>query len=96
MNKIYFSILPSIVTGLDVNSVIHAEEAVEVPPIIPLDLETPLVTKIDGSKKHFYNGIMGKTINSIDREDIFQKIAEQDFEEVVFIPKKKKKTLNII
>lgn len=76
------SILPSIVTGLEMNSIINAEEAVEVPPIIPLDLKMPLVTGIEVDKTNFN-----------DRKDVFQKIAEQDFEEVVFIPNKKEKKL---
>lgn len=55
----------------------NAEEALEIPPVIPLELDTNLTTSIDLIKK-----------NLDERKKIFQKIAEQDFEDIVFVPQK--------
>ncbi|KAL6265330.1 hypothetical protein P5V15_002131 [Pogonomyrmex californicus] len=90
------SIVPTI-TGttneLDTNAIANAEEAVEVPPIVPIDLNTPLVTDIN--KILEYNDTSrirnAEDIKSNDRREIFQKIGQQEFEDVVFTPERKQK-----
>ncbi|XP_014217310.1 WD repeat-containing protein CG11141 [Copidosoma floridanum] len=87
------SILPPIVIGLDTTSIINAEEAVEVcvevPPVVSIDLDTPLVTDMEVLKKS--NDSVNFKSSAIDRKDIFEKISQQDFEEVVYTPKRKEK-----
>lgn len=70
-----------------------AEEAIEIPPIIPIDLNTPLVTDInkipehgDTSRRKYAGGE-----KSNDRRELFRRIGQQEFEDVVFTPKKKQK-----
>ncbi|XP_011646334.1 WD repeat-containing protein CG11141 [Pogonomyrmex barbatus] len=90
------SIVPTI-TGttneLDTNAIANAEEAVEVPPIVPIELNTPLVTDIN--KILEYNDTSrirnAEDIKSNDRREIFQKIGQQEFEDVVFTPERKQK-----
>lgn len=94
-----FRVLPSVTIGTDITSIVNAEEALEIPPIVPLELETPLVTENDST---LGVGVEAFSKNSIeddekrkDRRRIFQKIAEQEFEDVVFTPERRnKKSLN--
>ncbi|OXU23452.1 hypothetical protein TSAR_001636 [Trichomalopsis sarcophagae] len=89
------SILPPVVIGIDTTSIINAEEAIEVPPIIPLDMDTQIISEVDSKESNSSTNNRNTTTN---RKDIFQKISEQDFEEVLFTPqkkdKKKKKRMN--
>ncbi|XP_058809358.1 uncharacterized protein LOC131674605 isoform X3 [Phymastichus coffea] len=80
------SILPSVIIGTDNTSIINAEEALEIPPIFPLQLDTNLTTSIDFIKKRENNTIDEKKLD--ERKKIFQKIAEQEFEDIVFVPQK--------
>lgn len=94
-----FSIMPTVTIGTDTTTVIKGEEAVEVPQIIPLVLETPLITEpsedstikedaeSDDRRDIFHN----KTQD--ERWRIFQKIGEQEFEDIVFTPERKSKKL---
>ncbi|XP_051156638.1 WD repeat-containing protein CG11141 [Leptopilina boulardi] len=95
-------VLPSVTIGTDTTSIINAEEALEIPPIVPLELETPLVTDNDSTLR-----IGIETCQKIisfeenekrnDRRRIFEKIAEQEFEDVVFTPERRnKKSVNKI
>lgn len=72
----------------------NAEEAVEVPPIVPIDINTPLITDIN--KIPEYNDSNNRIRNaedvkSNDRREIFQRIGQQEFEDVVFTPERKQK-----
>ncbi|XP_011302485.1 WD repeat-containing protein CG11141 [Fopius arisanus] len=72
--------------GVDPNPVVNGVEATEMPPIVPLSIDTPLVTDIDIEVEH-----LEREEGKIDRREIFQKIGEQEFEEVVFTPERKQK-----
>ena len=93
-----FSVSPSVAIGTDTTSVVKAEEALEIPPIIPLDLKTPLVTETDSTLGVGVEAFGKKSVDEEKRNDrrlIFQKIAEQEFEDVVFMPERKsKKSMN--
>lgn len=88
----YYSIA-SVTVGTDDNAVVSAEEAIEIPPIIPIDLNTPLITDINtipefddtSKRKH-----AGDEKNN-DRRELFRRIGQQEFEDVVFTPKRKQK-----
>ncbi|XP_063980841.1 WD repeat-containing protein CG11141 [Diachasmimorpha longicaudata] len=76
--------------GVDPNPIVNGEEATEMPPIVPLTIDTPLVTDIDIEVEQ--NANSGKRDEGkVDRRQIFQKIGEQEFEEVVFTPERKHK-----
>ncbi|XP_011876244.1 PREDICTED: WD repeat-containing protein CG11141 isoform X2 [Vollenhovia emeryi] len=84
----------SIVTaGTDVNAITNAEEAVEVPPVVPIDLNTTLITDIN--KIPEYNDSNrarnAEDARCNDRREIFQRIGQQEFEDVVFTPERKQK-----
>lgn len=57
------------------------------PPIVPIYLETELVTDISAKPEV----IARSKILGADRRQIFQKIGEQEFEDVVFTPERKSK-----
>lgn len=80
--------MPPVVIGIDTTSIINAEEAIEVPPIIPLDIDTQIMSEIDSKEVYSCTNNRNTTTN---RKDVFQKISEQDFEEVLFTPRKKDK-----
>lgn len=78
-----YSIIPSATIGMDESTIINAEEALEIPPILPLDISTPLITDTNAGKKHVnFQGVPNN------RKTIFKKIAQQSFEDVVFIPER--------
>ncbi|XP_043484940.1 WD repeat-containing protein CG11141 isoform X2 [Leptopilina heterotoma] len=87
-------VLPSVTIGTDTTSIVNAEEALEIPPIVPLELETPLVTDNDSTLRV---GIiescklptLEENEKRNDRRRIFEKIAEQEFEDVVFTPERR-------
>lgn len=86
-----FSIVPILTADTDATSIVHAEEAVEVPPV---NLNTSLLT--DSSRMTEHNeASKRKSIEQNDkyndRRQIFQKISQQEFEDVVFTPKRKLK-----
>ena len=76
--------------GIDAASIVNAEEAVEVPPITPLTVDKQLIIGTDALVEQTVNYADNKK-ELMDRKDIFKKIGEQEFEEVVFTPKKKSK-----
>ncbi|XP_034939342.1 WD repeat-containing protein CG11141 isoform X2 [Chelonus insularis] len=84
--------------GVDPNPVVKAEEATEMPPILPLDIDTPLITEIKIEMEYGIEDNKNSNNNhndsKKDRRQIFQKISEQDFEDVVFTPEKKNKKIN--
>ena len=85
--------------GTDTTSIVNAEEALEIPPIVPLVLETALVTENDSTLGVGVEAFGKKALEDDekrnDRRRIFQRIAEQEFEDVVFTPKRRnKKYLN--
>lgn len=83
--------------GLDPNPVMNAEEATEMPPIVPLNIDTPLVTEITvetEQQTERINIINDKDEERRNRRQIFQKIGEQEFEDVVFTPERKNKKIN--
>ncbi|XP_053975271.1 WD repeat-containing protein CG11141 isoform X1 [Hylaeus volcanicus] len=94
-------ILPILTADADATSIVHAEEAVEVSPVIPINLNTSL-TAIDGSSVTDHNEAsrkkcMEQNDKLNDRRQIFQKISQQEFEDVVFTPKRKvKKSRNTV
>ncbi|CAL7936996.1 unnamed protein product [Xylocopa violacea] len=87
-------IVPIVTIGTDVTSVVNAEEAVEV----PANLNTSLIT--DSSRITEHNDISKRknteqNEKNSDRRQIFQKISQQEFEDVVFTPERKiKKSRN--
>ncbi|XP_076760005.1 uncharacterized protein LOC143428770 isoform X1 [Xylocopa sonorina] len=87
-------IVPIVTIGTDVTSIVNAEEAVEV----PVNLNTSLIT--DSSRITEHNDISKRknteqNEKNSDRRQIFQKISQQEFEDVVFTPERKiKKSRN--
>ncbi|XP_032669655.1 WD repeat-containing protein CG11141 isoform X2 [Odontomachus brunneus] len=75
----------------DDNTVVSAEEAVEIPPIVPLDLNIPLITHINTILEHKDRRKSVKDEKSNDRRELFRKIGQQEFEDVVFTPKRKQR-----
>lgn len=65
----------------------------EIPPIVPINLSTPLITDIN--KILEYNDTSerkkAEQAKSNDRREVFQRIGQQEFEDVVFTPEKKQK-----
>lgn len=86
----YCSIAP-VAIDTDDNAVVSAEEAVEVPPIVPLDLNIPLITHINTILEHKDRRKNIKDEESNDRRELFRKIGQQEFEDVVFTPKRKQR-----
>lgn len=88
-------IVPIVTIGTDITTVANAEEAVEVPEITD-NLNSSLIT--DTSRITEYNDISkrkGQNDEHNDRRQIFQKISQQEFEDVVFTPDRKiKKSRN--
>ncbi|XP_015432211.1 PREDICTED: uncharacterized protein LOC107188428 [Dufourea novaeangliae] len=87
-------IVPVVTADTDAASIVHAEEAVEV----PISLHTSSIT--DSSDMTEQNDA-SKTMNveqpdkHNDRRQIFQKISQQGFEDIVFTPERKiKKSRN--
>ncbi|XP_072755192.1 WD repeat-containing protein CG11141 [Anoplolepis gracilipes] len=88
-------ILPTVTVGTDAN-IANAEEAVEIPPIVPIDLNTTLITDINKIPEHNdINKRRNVEDKSNDRREIFQKIGQQAFEDVVFTPERKQKKSRI-
>lgn len=85
-------ILPTITVGTDANVIANAEEAVEIPPIVPIDLNTTLITDVNKIPEHNDTSKRKNAEDkSNDRREIFQKIGQQAFEDVVFTPERKQK-----
>ncbi|KAK0077997.1 hypothetical protein PV325_003188 [Microctonus aethiopoides] len=83
--------------GVDPNPIVNGEEATEMPEIVPLTIDTPLVTEITvetGQPSESNNLIRENEEKRRNRRQIFQKIGEQEFEDVVFTPEKKNKRIN--
>ena len=85
-------IVPIVTADADATSIVHAEEAVEIPSTTTINLNTSLT--VDTSRATEQNDAC-KT-NGIDqnekyneRRQIFQKIGQQEFEDVVFTPERK-------
>ncbi|XP_043252991.1 WD repeat-containing protein CG11141 [Colletes gigas] len=74
-------IAPILTADTDETSIVHAEEAVEIPPVKPIHLNNEASIR----KSTEQNGKQN------DRSQIFQKISQQEFEDVVFTPKRKLK-----
>lgn len=87
--------MPSVTIGTDTTSIVNAEEALEIPPIVPLELKTPLVTDNDLTLRIgtecFRKASVEENEKRNDRRRIFEKIAEQEFEDVVFTPERRNK-----
>jgi len=85
--------VPTVTVGTDANAIINAEEAVEVPPIVPIDLNTPLITNINKIPEYNDSNRIrnAEDVKSNDRREIFQRIGQQEFEDVVFTPERKQK-----
>ncbi|KAM0729678.1 WD repeat-containing protein [Formica fusca] len=88
-------ILPTVAVGTDANVIANAEEAVEIPPIVPIDLNTTLITDINKIPEHIDTNKRNVEDKSNDRREIFQKIGQQAFEDVVFTPERKQKKSRI-
>ena len=87
-------IVPVVTADADATSIVRAEEAVEIPSTTTINLNTSLT--VDTSRAMEQNDAC-KT-NGIDqnekyneRRQIFQKIGQQEFEDVVFTPERKMK-----
>lgn len=84
-------IAPVITVGTDDNTIVNAEEAMEVPPIIPIDITTPLIADLNKIPEH--NGIDKRRNTedgaSNDRRELFRRIGQQEFEDVVFTPRRR-------
>ncbi|XP_043492536.1 WD repeat-containing protein CG11141 [Polistes fuscatus] len=75
-------------TSMEANSITDAEEAVEIPSVFSVDCNTD--SQLDLSKQTKEEEEENKQHL---RRQIFEKISEQDFEDVVFTPEKKNKKL---
>ncbi|XP_011690300.1 PREDICTED: WD repeat-containing protein CG11141 [Wasmannia auropunctata] len=84
-------IVPTVTVGTDDNAITNAEEAVEVPPIVPIDLNTTLITDINKIPEYNDSNRSAEDARSNDRREIFQRIGQQEFEDVVFTPERKQK-----
>lgn len=86
-------IVPTVTIGTDDNAITNAEEAVEIPPIVPIDLNTPLIADIDKIPEYNDSNRIrnAEDVKSNDRREIFQRIGQQEFEDVVFTPERKQK-----
>lgn len=87
--------MPTVTIGTDTTTVINGEEAIEVPDIQPLDLDTHLRTEVNDEFRGESDLELGKESfmkrSQDERWRIFQKIGEQEFEDIVFTPVKKNK-----
>lgn len=92
-NELNCSIVPTVTVGTDANVIINAEEAMEVPPIVPIDLNTTLITDINKIPEYNDSNRVrnAEDVKSNDRREIFQRIGQQEFEDVVFTPERKQK-----
>lgn len=64
----------------------------EIPPIVPIDLNTTLITDVNKIPEHNDTSKRKNAEDkSNDRREIFQKIGQQAFEDVVFTPERKQK-----
>lgn len=63
----------------------------EVPPIVSLDLNIPLITHINTILEHKDRRKNVTDERSNDRRELFRRIGQQEFEDVVFTPKRKQK-----
>ncbi|KAL0118876.1 hypothetical protein PUN28_009481 [Cardiocondyla obscurior] len=86
-------IVPIVTAGTDADAITNAEEAVEVPPIVPIDLNTPLITDINRIPEYNDSNRIrnAEDVKNNDRREIFKKIGQQEFEDVVFTPERKQK-----
>ncbi|KAG6803343.1 WD repeat-containing protein [Apis mellifera caucasica] len=89
-------IVPMVTVGTDITSVTNAEEAIEI-PAISINLNSSLIT--DSNRITEYNDVSKRKSEQNekhnDRRQIFQKISQQEFEDVVFTPERKiKKSRN--
>uniref|UniRef100_V9IMF8 WD repeat-containing protein n=1 Tax=Apis cerana TaxID=7461 RepID=V9IMF8_APICE len=89
-------IVPMVTVGTDITSVTNAEEAIEI-PAISINLNSSLIT--NSNKITEYNDVSKRKSEQNekhnDRRQIFQKISQQEFEDVVFTPERKiKKSRN--
>lgn len=84
--KIQFQLFRGSPSGgaVDTNDIVHAEEATEVPPIVPIYLDTELITDLNTKTNINEN-------SSNDRREIFNQISQQDFEDIVFTPERRSK-----
>ena len=91
-------IVPIVTADADATSIVHAEEAVEIPSTTAINLNTSLTVDISRATEQNdackTNGIdQNEKYN--ERRQIFQKIGQQEFEDVVFTPERKiKKSRN--
>lgn len=65
----------------------------EVPPIVPIDLNTTLITNVNRIPEYNDSNRIrnAEDVKNNDRREIFQKIGQQEFEDVVFTPERKQK-----
>ncbi|XP_011497895.1 PREDICTED: WD repeat-containing protein CG11141 [Ceratosolen solmsi marchali] len=80
------TISPSVTIGVDTTSIINAHEAIEMSSTISTKSHHPLSTEVNLINNQFN---IEDTKFLMDCKDIFQKIGEQDFEEIVFTPQRK-------
>lgn len=82
-------------TSMEANSIIDAEEAVEIPSVFSIDFNTDSqldLNKQTKAEEEEENKRKEENKQNL-RRQIFEKISEQDFEDVVFTPEKKNKKL---
>ncbi|XP_066594452.1 WD repeat-containing protein CG11141 [Prorops nasuta] len=79
----------AIIGGTDTAPIVNAEEAVEIPPIVPINLDTPLLTNIDAIPEFNAVNKNNAETEKVDRRKIFQKISQEKFEDIVFTPEKR-------
>lgn len=63
----------------------------EIPPIVPLDLNISLITHINTILEHKDRRKNMKDEKNNDRRELFRKIGQQEFEDVVFTPRRKQR-----
>ncbi|XP_015517957.2 WD repeat-containing protein CG11141 isoform X1 [Neodiprion pinetum] len=90
------SIMPTITVGTDTTTVTKGEEAIEIPHIPPLGVEMNLITEVteEPATTDFESGNRNDIIQKKTQDErwrIFQKIGEQEFEDIVFTPERKNK-----
>nr|XP_050851053.1 WD repeat-containing protein CG11141 isoform X1 [Vespula vulgaris] len=87
------SITPNVNTGTETNIIADAEEAMEIPRVVPIDLDTRLLVDINKIAKDEEAAKKKEDEKQNLRRQIFEKISQQEFEDVVFTPEKKNKKL---
>lgn len=92
-DELCFSITTNVNNGTETNLIADAEEAMEIPRVVPIDMDTRLLVDVNKTAKDEEAAKKKEDEKQNLRRQIFDKISEQEFEDVVFTPEKKNKKL---